>query len=40
MARYILGIDHGTTFTKAMIFDHDARLRSYEITAEVHNALG
>jgi len=24
----------------SMIFDHDARLRSYEITAEVHNALG
>jgi alkanesulfonate monooxygenase SsuD/methylene tetrahydromethanopterin reductase-like flavin-dependent oxidoreductase (luciferase family) len=24
----------------SMIYDHDARLRSYEITAEVHNTLG
>lgn len=36
MARYILGIDQGTTFTKAMIFDHDARIVS---TASVENKL-
>ena len=24
----------------SMIYDHNARLRSYEITAEVHQALG
>ena len=36
MARYILGIDHGTTFTKAMIFDHDAKIVS---SAMVKNRL-
>jgi glycerol kinase len=36
MARYILGIDQGTTFTKAMIFDHNARIIS---TASVENKL-
>ena len=36
MARYILGIDQGTTLTKAMIFDHDARIIS---SASVENKL-
>ncbi len=36
MARYILGIDQGTTFTKAMIFDLDARIVS---SAWVENKL-
>ena len=30
MARYILGIDQGTTITKAVIFNHDARIVSSE----------
>ena len=33
MARYILGIDQGTTITKAVIFDHDARVVSSESVA-------
>jgi len=28
MARYIMGIDHGTTFTKAIIVNHDGRIVS------------
>jgi glycerol kinase len=36
MARYIMGIDQGTTFTKAVIFDHDAKIIS---SASVENKL-
>ncbi len=36
MARYILGIDSGTTLTKATIFDHSARIIS---SASVKNRL-
>jgi glycerol kinase len=36
MARYILGIDHGTTLTKVTIFDHNARIVS---SASVKNRL-
>jgi glycerol kinase len=36
MARYILGIDQGTTVTKAVIFDHDARIIS---SAAIENQL-
>ena len=36
MARYIMGIDQGTTFTKAVIFDHDAKVKS---SASVENKL-
>lgn len=28
MARYVIGIDQGTTLTKAVVFDHDARIVS------------
>lgn len=33
MARYILGIDQGTTFTRAVIFNHDVRVVSSESVA-------
>jgi glycerol kinase len=36
MGRYILGIDQGTTFTKAVIFNHDAKVIS---SAAVENKL-
>lgn len=36
MARYIMGIDQGTTLTKAIIFDHDARIMA---SASVENKL-
>jgi glycerol kinase len=36
MAKYIMGIDQGTTLTKAVIFDHDARIVS---SSAVENKL-
>ena len=36
MTRYILGIDQGTTLTKAVIFDHNARIVS---SASIENRL-
>ena len=31
MAKYVMGIDQGTTLTKAVIFDHDARIISSSV---------
>jgi glycerol kinase len=36
MAKYVMGIDQGTTLTKAVIFDHDARIVS---SSAVENRL-